>query len=139
MNEMYKRIEDLCESRGINITQMCKEAGIARAPLSELKMGRTMALSSLTLGKLSSYFEVPMEYFLGTTPSQDFRGAFRNISGSTVVAGNTGDHISVNGPEAPQEALTEQEQEVLRIFRTLDMRKKTSVLSYLYELEDGGK
>lgn len=37
MNEMYNRIEDLCKSQGINMTQMCKEAGIPRGNLTDLK------------------------------------------------------------------------------------------------------
>ena len=65
MNSMYKRIESLCASRGINITQMCKEAGVARAPLTELKMGRTAILSAKNADKIASYFDVSVGYLLG--------------------------------------------------------------------------
>ena len=135
MNEMYTRIEKLCSERGVNITQMCREADVPRGNLTELKKGRTTVLSSKSLSKIAAYFSVPMDYLLGNTPTHFISG----VQGSVVLQGNTGDHISVSRPEQPQEALSEQEQEVLRIFRSLDMRKKTSVLSYLYELEDGGK
>lgn len=64
MNIMYKRIERLCERKGVNITQMCKEAGVVRGTLTELKMGRTAALSTKSLQKLSDYFDVPVEYFI---------------------------------------------------------------------------
>lgn len=65
MNEMYMRIEHLCKGSGINITQMCKDAKIARGNLTDLKMGRTSALSTLTLSKIAAYFNVSMEYLLG--------------------------------------------------------------------------
>lgn len=65
MNEMYMRIADLCKGRGVNITQMCKAAGVPRGNLTELKMGRTAALSTKTLAKISMYFGVPMDYLLG--------------------------------------------------------------------------
>ena len=65
MSDMYKRIESLCKERGVNITQMCKDAGVPRGNLTELKMGRTIALSTRTLNKLSVYFNVSMEYLLG--------------------------------------------------------------------------
>lgn len=65
MNEMYTRIEHLCKSTGINVTQMCKDAKIARGNLTDLKMGRTSALSTLTLSKIAAYFNVSMEYLLG--------------------------------------------------------------------------
>lgn len=65
MNEMYNRIEQLCEAQGINITQMCKEAEVARAPLTELKKGRTANLSAKNAEKIASYFGVSVGYLLG--------------------------------------------------------------------------
>ena len=65
MNEMYMRIESLCKDRGINITQMCRDAEIPRGNLTDLKKGRTAALSTKTLVKISEYFGVSVEYLLG--------------------------------------------------------------------------
>ena len=65
MNEMYMRIESLCKDRGINITQMCRDAEIPRVDLTDLKKGRTAALSTKTLVKISEYFGVSVEYLLG--------------------------------------------------------------------------
>ena len=60
MNEMYKRIESLCKSRGMTITSLCRAVGVSRATLSELKSGRTSTLSVVTLDKIASYFGVPV-------------------------------------------------------------------------------
>ena len=65
LNDMYNRIEELCKKRGINVTQMCKESGVARAPLTELKMGRTAILSAKNAEKIASYFDVSVGYLLG--------------------------------------------------------------------------
>lgn len=73
MNEMYNRIEKLCKERGINITQMCREADIPRGNLTDLKMGRTAALSTKSLGKISSYFSVSMDYLLGNVTDPFFQ------------------------------------------------------------------
>ena len=73
MNEMYNRIESLCKERGINITQMCREAEIPRGNLTDLKMGRTSALSTKSLGKISSYFSVSMDYLLGNVSDPFFQ------------------------------------------------------------------
>ena len=62
---MYKRIEALCASRGLNVTQMCKEAGVARAPLTELKKGRTAILSAKNADKIATFFDVSVGYLLG--------------------------------------------------------------------------
>lgn len=69
---MYKRIESLCKERGINITQMCREADIPRGNLTDLKMGRTAALSTKSLGKISAYFSVSLDYLLGNVSDPFF-------------------------------------------------------------------
>lgn len=41
MVTLYNKIEELCKSKKINVTQMCKDIGVSRASLSDLKAGRT--------------------------------------------------------------------------------------------------
>lgn len=64
MSNMYSIIEELCVQKGVNITQMCREASVPRATLTELKKGRTVKLSTMNLAKLSTYFDVPIDFFL---------------------------------------------------------------------------
>ena len=65
MANMYERIDALCRERGVNITQMCRESGVPRATLSELKMGRTAALSAKNMDKLASYFGISTDRLIG--------------------------------------------------------------------------
>ena len=65
MSELYNLIESLCKEKGTNITAMCKAAKISRAPLTELKMGRSKTLSSATLSKIAAYFGASVDYLLG--------------------------------------------------------------------------
>lgn len=65
LGNLYDKIEALCGEQGISITTMCKNAGISRAPLSDLKMGRSKILSSATLSKIAAYFGVSVDYLLG--------------------------------------------------------------------------
>ena len=65
MDNLYNRIALFCKEKGVNITQMCRESGIPRATLSELKMGRTAMLSTKNMEKLSAYFNVPVDDLLG--------------------------------------------------------------------------
>lgn len=65
MDNLYNRIEELCRERNISITQMCREAGVPRANLTELKKGRQQSLGMTAIGKLSLYFNVDMGYFYG--------------------------------------------------------------------------
>ena len=64
MNELYKKIEELCLKRGKNITEMCNESGAPRGSLTDLKKGRISSLNVSTLAKISAYFNVPVDFFL---------------------------------------------------------------------------
>lgn len=61
MDNLYNRIETLCNKKGITITQMCKESGASRGSLTDLSKGRIHTLSSATLNKISAYFNVPVD------------------------------------------------------------------------------
>lgn len=70
MSELYEVIERLCRRKEINMTELCRESGVSRAALSDLKMGRKKSLSTGTLRKIAAYFGVPMEYLLGMEEKQ---------------------------------------------------------------------
>ncbi|MBQ9769756.1 MAG: helix-turn-helix transcriptional regulator [Clostridia bacterium] len=72
MNDIYLRIEALCRSHKMNITEMCKKCAIPRASLTDFKMGRIKTLSASTLQKIAEYFSVSVEYLLsGAAPQTD--------------------------------------------------------------------
>ena len=70
LNNMYKRIEDLCKEKGVNITAMCREAGVPRSNLSDLKHGRTTALATVNLHRIATYFNVTIGVLLGETDAK---------------------------------------------------------------------
>ena len=74
MSELYKRIEDLCQESGVTVTAMCKESGVSRASLTDLKMGRKQRLSADTLSKIAKYFQVSVDYLLGNTSAASEAG-----------------------------------------------------------------
>lgn len=79
MSELYQRIETLAEAKKVSVTTLCKEAGVSRASLSDLKMGRKQSLSAGTLSRLAAYLDVTVGYLLGNeeAPTEN-RG--RNVS-----------------------------------------------------------
>lgn len=113
MSEMYKRIESLCKERGVNITQMCKDAGVPRGNLTELKMGRTIALSTRTLSKLSVYFNVSMDYLLGKANEFPYVGNEDLLSAETLKS-LSDETKKTPTPEGEREELKE------RVFAALE-------------------
>lgn len=72
MNDIFARIEALCRSRSMNITEMCKLCSIPRASLTDFKMGRIKSLSASTLQKIAEFFSVSVEYLMsGEAPQPD--------------------------------------------------------------------
>ena len=55
LDEMYKRIEQLCREAGVNVTTMCREAGVPRSALSDYKAGRIKSLAADKLAKIAGY------------------------------------------------------------------------------------
>lgn len=96
LSEMYKRIEDLCKLRGVNMTAMCREAGIPRSNLSDLKHGRTSALSTVNLDRISKFFDVSMDYLLGNADM------FPNVGDEDLLSAET--LASLSGEETKKPA-----------------------------------
>lgn len=72
MSKMYDAIRELCRSRGINVTQLCRELGIPRSTLSELSTGRTRQLGLRHATRIAEYFGVPVDALTGANaPPQD--------------------------------------------------------------------
>lgn len=65
MSELYNNIEILCKQKHISITTMCKESGVSRGSLTDLKSGRSRLLSSEALSKIAKYFGVDVSWLMG--------------------------------------------------------------------------
>lgn len=68
MSKMYDVIADLCRSRGINVTALCRELGIPRSTLSELSTGRTRQLGLRHATAIAEFFNVPVSVLTGEEP-----------------------------------------------------------------------
>lgn len=64
MNDLYNRIIELCNEKGIKGGKLCTDIGISKGILTDLKMGRSKGLSVTTVQKIASYFGVTVGYLL---------------------------------------------------------------------------
>jgi len=101
MSILFKRIETLCKFNSISITTMCKEAGVSRASLSDLKVGRKQTLSSLTLDKIANYFDTTVDYLLGRTDDPEGSDRF-GIDPPELWASNSGHDALASFPTTTQ-------------------------------------
>jgi len=69
LSDLYQKIEKLCKQRNINITTFCRESGVSRANITDLKKGRHKTLSAMSLSKVAAYFGVTVDYLMGYAPA----------------------------------------------------------------------
>lgn len=62
-NILIKKIESLCNEKGITFYKLSKDTGISVQTLSACKK-RNGSMSADNLKTIAKYFEKPMEYFL---------------------------------------------------------------------------
>lgn len=66
MDNLYERIAELCNVRGVSKSRMCLDLGLSKSTMSDMKAGRTKGISTATAQKIADYFSVTIGYLLGT-------------------------------------------------------------------------
>lgn len=65
MVTLYERLNFLCKEHGIKGAKMCRDLGISKSLMTDLKSGRKKGVNADTAQKLASYFGVSVGYLLG--------------------------------------------------------------------------
>lgn len=108
----YEAFELLCLAIGKAPTAAAEEAGIARNQPGKWKKG-VAEPSNTSVKKLAVYFDVPIEHFFFGTEVDE---------AAAIVA--------------REMDLNDMELELVRVFRTLSIKKQTRLLSLAYEFEE---
>lgn len=78
----YDKLSMLCATKGISITQFCKEVGLSSATATKWKKGAIPFHSSLY--RISKYFDVEVEYLLDDNYT-DYDTWLSEVNGMTRV------------------------------------------------------
>lgn len=65
MENLYERIQSLCEKKGIRPGRLCDELNLSRSLMTDLKMGRKKTVNAETAQKIAGFFGVSVAYLLG--------------------------------------------------------------------------
>ena len=91
MENLYTRIESLCNEKGIRPGRLCDEMNLSRSLMTDLKMGRKKTVNAQTAQKIADFLGVSVAYLLGQSQqrsSQDildqvdvaFYGEFKELN-----------------------------------------------------------
>lgn len=128
----YDQFLSLCNQHDIKVTALARKLGISPSAPKRWEEGSTPDL--VNAKKIADYFGVSLDYLMAG-PSSAPHNQIGDVSGSAIVQGVSGGSVSVSNGSGQTE-LTAAEAELLRIFRSLDVRGQNAVMSCLYEQED---
>ena len=127
-----QRIAYVLDRRGISRNKMQTDLGLSSATVYTWEKRGTTPKAE-TLQKIAEYLGVSQHYLLtGEESKQIITGSniVGEISGTAAIGeGNT---ITV----APAPDISEDEKEILRIFRKLDRRGRNDLMHLAYQAED---
>ena len=122
-----ERIFDLLAKSGKTQTDIARLLNVRTTTVSEWKGGK-YSPSLAHCVTLADYFGVSLDYLITGreprgAPIQQIIG--NNNSNNTAIAGDAGGGVG----------LTEYEQELLKVAGAFDMRRKTELLNFAYQIE----
>lgn len=131
--EIANRIKLMIKSNGISQKTMLTECGLGINTISQMSKGNDML--SKNLARIADYLNCSVDYLLGRTdePSTVSNVIGGNVTGGAVVQGYHNSNVTVNSSERK---LTDEEIELLRLFNSLDVKRRIKLLDYGFALED---
>ena len=68
---LYERIEQLAEQKGLTICGLCKKAKVAASSIYEIRSGRKSGISRKTAEKLATALEITVDELYGKEKTPD--------------------------------------------------------------------
>ena len=124
---MPNRIKMLREQEGLKQSDLAVLLNVTQATLSNWECGRYEPDQD-SLKILSKRFDVSIDYLLGASDSPLKVYNAQNIHNSNLVQGS--------GSVVVGESFSKEETELLRIYRSLDVRGRVRLLNTAFALED---
>lgn len=123
---MYDRVRRLCNSKGINISNLgdhLPDANVSKSTISHWKNGAVPRAG--VVKAMAEYFDVSTEYIMSG-------------NGSAPETGSITIHLEGHEPVAiidgSKKQLSEQEVALLKLYKGLDVIKKARLLAYASDL-----
>lgn len=122
-------IKKLRQEKGLTQKQLAQEVHITQTAVSQWELGKT-APDKQTANKLADFFGVSLDFLLGRTTERTSFYYASNINDSNFVQGSGSITVGENN------TTSEEEAELLRIYRSLDVRGRAKLLNAAFALED---
>lgn len=136
MGRLFKDIFiQLLQDNCISGYKLSKDLGLSEALISQWKNGRQLPnYDSINL--LCDYFDISTDYLLGRTDEQTNTSCINNVTGvnfSNLIQNRSS--VTVNSNKNDYKGLSQEETEILDIYRSLNIREKAKFLNMALDIE----
>ena len=135
-----ERLRGLRSERGLSMDALCEQFNkvqdsirLNKSTVSRYEKGTQEPMLS-TVAAIAEFFGVSPVYLIGD--SDDRNCIASGISNSAVVQGNNATTLIVRNAAGGARELSEEESELLRIYETLDVKGRTALMSFAFDLEE---
>ena len=142
-NIFGERLRGLRSERGLSMDALCDRFNqtqtsirLNKSTVSRYELGTQEPMLS-TVAALAAFFKVSPVYLIGD--SDDRSCSASNIQNSAVVQGNHATTLIVRNGGVHERELNESEVELLRILEFLDVKGRTALMAYAFDLEEKQK
>lgn len=131
---LNKRLFDLLYESRRTQKELADALGISERNVSAWKARGSDPPSGLIVG-IAKFFGISVECFLtGEDHTSTANVVSENATVGTIVQGPNNSHVIVsNGDKRP---LTDEESELLRLFNSLDVKRRIKILDLAFTLDD---
>lgn len=127
--QLATKIKQLCKQKKITVKVLLDDCGIGKGFIYELEKRERVPLAD-KLELIANYLDVSVDYLLGRTDNPQI----------TTPVDNSNKDISQSlTQESKNTVMTKEESEILQVYRLLDVRDRTKLMSFVFELENNIK
>lgn len=132
-----KRLFDLLYQSRRTQKDLAEALGISERNVSSWKMRGSDPPANLIVG-IAAFFGISVECFLtGEEHATASNVVGGNVNaGAVVQQGSSNSHVFVSGGGSGKRTLSDEESELLRLFSSLDLKRRIKILDLAFKLED---
>ena len=128
----FSQLQKLCKERGTTPSTVSRELGYSMGSVGHWKKGATPSGDKVV--PFADYFGVTTDYLLkGDDNANGTVNFFGSASDGAIQGVNNGSVIVHNGQ---QQAISDEAAELLRVYNSLDIKKRIKLLETAFSLED---
>ena len=133
---IVQNILKIAKENKVNNQQLCKILNTNSSKIYDWKVGKSKP-SADDVFTLADYFDVSIDYLVGRTNEQSNTSCTNNVNGinfSNLIQGSSA--VTVNSNKNDYKGLSDEETEILNIYRSLNIRDKSTFLNLILDMED---